>query len=183
MSTDDSSPPAVTTRPPVAVPGRTGRRPWSTMLLREWAAIKYPGATFREQIRLGPTEESVVGVQINAAFAAMLRNWNWYADGLIVTDSEVLLIEAKVQPNPSAIGQVLFYRQLMISTPELAPLLAMPFQAVALFAESDNEVTRFARGLGVRVETYTPTWIVDYLTQVQFRRRSTPSPGADDATA
>lgn len=183
MSTDDSSPPAVTTRPPVAVPGKTGRRPWSTMLLREWAAVKYPGATFREQVRLGPTQESVVGVQINATLAAMLRNWNWYADGLIVTESEVLLIEAKVQPNPSAVGQVLFYRQLMVSTPELTPLLAMPFQAVVLFAELDDEVSKFARGLGVRVETYTPQWIADYLQLVQFRRRSTASPGSNDVTA
>ena len=166
-------------RPPVAVPGPTGRRPWSTQLLREWASVKYPGVTLREQVRLGPTSAALVGVTVSPALEAALRVENWYADGLLVAPAEVLLIEAKVAPSPSAIGQVLFYQRLMMSTPELQGLLHMPFVAVVLFAERDNDVDRFALQLGCRVEIYTPAWIADYLTQVQFRRRSTLTPGSN----
>lgn len=182
MSNGAENSPKLETRPPVAIPGKTGRRPWSTQLLREWASVRYPGAPFREQIRLGPTEEHVIGVPISPALEAALSVWNWYADGAIFAPNEVLLIEAKVQPNPSAIGQVLFYRRLMYATRELQPFLAIPFTAVVLFAEEDLEVTRFARDLGVRVEVYTPPWIADYLIQVQFRRRNTGAPGASNST-
>ena len=84
------------TRSPVSVPGPTGRRPWSTELLREWASKRYPGEVLSEQVRLGPTSSQLSGVQVSPALEAMLRVNNWYADGLIIRASEVLLIESKM---------------------------------------------------------------------------------------
>lgn len=164
-------------RSPVSIPGPTGRRPWSTQLLREWAALKYPGIVLREQLRLGPTSASLAGVQVDPALEAMLRVENWYADGLLVTPAEILLVEAKVKADPSAVGQVLFYQRQAIRTPALADALHKSIVPVVLFAEMDADVSAFARQLGCRVEIYTPQWIADYLTQVQFRRRSGASTG------
>ena len=166
-----------TTRAPVAWPGPTGRRPWSTELLREWAGVRYPGAPLWEQVRLGPTSAKVSGVTILPALEAMLRVELWYADGIILLPNEVLCIEAKVKASPGAIGQVLFYLRLMLSTPEVQPYLAIPFVPVVLFAEDDATVNQFARQMGVRVELYTPPWIQEYLTRVQFRTRGTASSG------
>lgn len=161
------------------MPGPTGRRPWSTQLLREWAAHKYPGIVLREQLRLGPTEARLAGVTVSPALEAALRVENWYADGLLVAPAEILIIEAKVKPDPGAVGQVLFYLRMAIRTPVLQDTLHLPFVPVVLYAEDDFEVTRYAQQMGCRVEIYTPQWIADYLTQVQFRRRSTLSPGAN----
>lgn len=166
------------TRSPVAVPGPTGRRPWSTELLREWAQKKYPQAKLIEQMRLGPTSAKLVGVEVHPSLERALRVENWYADGVIVLPHEVQCIEAKVKANPSAVGQALFYMRLMMSTPELQMYMQLPFVPVVLFAEDDAAVNNFARGMGCRVELYTPGWIADYLTQVQFRRRGTAAPGA-----
>lgn len=163
-------------RSPVSIPGPTGRRPWSTQLLREWAALKYPGIVLREQLRLGPTTASLAGVAVDPTLEAMLRVENWYADGLLITPGEILLVEAKVKADPSAVGQVLFYQRQAIRTPELAAQLHKPIIPTVLFGESDADVSSFARAMGCRVEIYTPQWIADYLTQVQFRRRSGPSP-------
>lgn len=151
------------------------------MLLREWAAARYPGVRLYEQVRLGPTSSTLVGVAVSPALEAMLRLNNWYADGLLALPGEVLVIESKMQANPSAIGQVKFYLREVLRTASLANLLAYPLVPVVLFAESDVDVTAFARLEGVRVEIYTPTWIADYLTQVQFRNRTTapqPAPAA-----
>jgi hypothetical protein len=167
----------ITTRPPVAIPG-TRRTPWSTMLLQEWATLRYPGSQLLQQVRLGPTSAHLVNVQVTPALEAMLRVLNWYADGVILLPQEMLIIEAKVWPNPSAVGQVLFYRTLVFSTPAFAGATYLPVTPVVLFAEADDTVTRFANGLGVRVEIHTPQWIADYLTQVQFRTRSTSSGSA-----
>ena len=173
MSITSSNTLSLPARPPVAVPGPTGRRPWSTMLLREWAAVKYPGVLLQEQVRLGPTSASVVNMQLSPALEAALRVENWYADGLLITPSEVVCVEAKVASSPGAVGQVLFYQRLLVGTPQLTPYLALPFVACVLFAEKDDTVDQWARQMGVRVEIYTPSWIADYLTQVQFRRRTT----------
>jgi hypothetical protein len=164
------------TRPPVALPGPTGRRPWSTILLREWAQVKYPGVRLAEQFRLGPTSAKLIGVEVSPALERALRVENWYADGILALANEVLIIEAKVKATPAAVGQVKFYQRLAFSTPELQPLMALPFVPVVLFAEDDTTVSNFCRQEGVRVELYTPPWIADYLTQVQFRNRSTVQP-------
>jgi hypothetical protein len=151
------------------------------MLLQEWVSAKYAGAQVFYELRLGPTSKSLVGVQVSPALEAMLRVANWYADAVVVTPAEVLVIEAKVDPNPGAVGQVLFYRTLIYSTPALQAFTTMPVTPVVLFAEDDSGVTPFARGLGVRVEIYTPAWIAQYLDTRQFRNRSTPIPGTTPA--
>jgi hypothetical protein len=162
---------------PVAVPTPTGRRPWSTMLLREWAAKVYPGFQVYEQYRLGPTHASLVGVTVTPGLEEALRTMNWYADGVIYAPNETLLIESKMKPNPSAVGQALFYLRLLPSTPQHNSKPYAPIVPVVLFAESDPTVTVFAQSLGVRVVTYTPRWVEDYLNQVQLRSRQRSVPG------
>jgi len=151
------------------------------MLLQEWVTQKYPAAQVFYELRLGPTTKTLLGVQVSPALEAMLRVANWYADCVVIAPAEILVIEAKVDPDPGAVGQVLFYRTLIYSTPSLQGYTTMPVQPVVLFAENDSGVTPFARGLGCRVEIYTPPWIATYLEQRQFRNRSTASPGAPTA--
>jgi len=161
--------------------GKRSRIPASSMLLQEWVTAKYPLAQVFYELRLGPTSKALVGVQVSPALEAMLRVSNWYADAVVITPTEGLVIEAKVDPDPGAVGQVLFYRTLIFATPSLQPYQRLNFQPVVLFAEDDSAVTPFARGLGCRVEIYTPTWIAQYLVNRQFRNRSTPPPGTPTA--
>lgn len=163
---------------PEPIPNGTRRNiPASTMLLHEWVTARYPTAQVFYELRLGPTEKHLLGVQVAPALQAMLRVANWYADCVIVDPPTGLVVEAKVDPDPGAIGQVLFYRTLIFSTPAMAPYRNISFEPVVLFAEDDSAVTPFARGLGCRVEIYTPPWIAEYLVNRQFRNRSTPLPG------
>ncbi len=133
----------------------------------------FPGEQLLEQVRLGPTRSHLVGVTVTPALEAALRVSNWYADGVLCLPDKTLIIEAKIKPNPSAVGQVLFYARLAIRTPIFQSRLALPIQTAVLFAEADNDVSDFSRALGVTVFTYTPMWIADYLQLVQFRARST----------
>jgi hypothetical protein len=171
--------PPIVMRPTPFPNGARSRIPASSMLLQEWVTAKYPLARVFYELRLGPTQKHLVGVQVSPVLEAMLRVANWYADAVLVTPTEVLVIEAKVDPDPGAVGQVLFYRSLIYSTPALAGYTTMPVMPVVLFAEDDSGVTPFARGLGCRVEIYTPPWIATYLETRQFRNRSTPSPGTN----
>lgn len=159
-------------RSPVAAPGPRGRRPWSTLLLREFSARMFAGEQLVEQMRLGPTSSHLIGVTVTPALEAALRVSNWYADGVLFLADKTLIFEAKIKPNPSAVGQALFYRRLAIRTPVFQSRLNLPIEACVLFAEADSDVSDFARALGVVVFTYTPMWIADYLQLVQFRARS-----------
>lgn len=157
--------------------GKRSRIRASSMLLQEWITAKYAGAQVFYELRLGPTQKHLAGVQVTPQLEAMLRVANWYADAVVISSTEALVIEAKVDPDPGAVGQVLFYRSLIYSTPALAGFTHLPLMPVVLFAEDDSGVTPFARGLGCRVEIYTPPWIATYLETRQFRNRSSASPG------
>lgn len=174
--------PPIVMRPTPFPNGARSRIPASSMLLQEWVTLKYPLAQVFYELRLGPTQKHLVGVQVSPVLEAMLRVANWYADCVLVLPSEVLVIEAKVDPDPGAVGQVLFYRSLIYSTPALAAYTTMPVTPVVLFAEDDSGVTPFARGLGCRVEIHTPPWIAQYLATRQFRNRSTPPSGTPTLT-
>jgi hypothetical protein len=140
-------------------------------LLDEWLSLRYPHVKSLGRLRLGPTRASVQNVTLTAEQVAMLSVLNWYADAIVLSPSEQLIIEAKVEAKPRAVGEVLFYQRLLQHTPELKALGQIVLQPVVLFAEDDESVADFARSLGVRVEIYTPPWIVTYLTRVQFRGR------------
>lgn len=163
---------------PVSIPGPKGRKPWSTVLLREWAALKYPGVRLWEQVKVGPTAVKLVDVHISPALEAAISVENWRADGVIQLPNEILFIESKMDPTPSASSQVRFYIREAMRTPALQPLMSIPFVPVLLFAENDADVTAFCRQDGCRVELYTPSWIADYITQVQIRNRERPIPSA-----
>jgi len=143
------------------------------MLLREWAAAKFPQYHLWEQVRLGPTEAHVAGIVLTPALEAMMRVDNWYCDGVIILPHEVLIIEAKMDPNPGAVGQAMFYLELGFSTPLLESSRNLPMVPVVLFSEDDYGVRRWAQKWGCRVEVYTPSWYPDWLNQVKLRNRST----------
>jgi hypothetical protein len=142
------------------------------MLLREWSAARYPGSTLIEQLRLGPTHGELNGRVVSPAMSRMLAVNNWYADGVIVLADQVLAIEAKMKASPAAVSQLQFYVQQMMGTAELRPFLNRPFQGVLVWAIDDPAVSAFARGKGLRVEVYTPTWIETWMELVGFRNRS-----------
>src|SRR5215469_1998224 len=164
------------TRAPVAVPGPNGRKPWSTMLLREWANARYPGVALLEQFRLGPTSSELNGRTVSPAMQRMLSVYNWYADGVLVLDDQVLCIEAKIRATPSAVSQVEFYLHQMIRTPAMQQYMNRPFVPMVLWAIDDPAVSTYARNRGVRVEVYTPSWIEGYLTLSLYRTRATNPP-------
>ena len=153
--------------------GPSGRVPWSSRLLHEWLDMRYPTSLPLYELRLGPTAAHLVNVSVTPALEAMLRVNNWYADAVVITPSENLVIEAKMKPDPGAIGQVKFYYRLLGRTPILNQYNRAPWVKVVLFAEDDDDVNAFAQDEGVRVELWTPAWVESYLNQVQFRNRST----------
>ena len=166
-----------TTIEPTAIPpGARRAAKAETTLLHEWVSLHgWQGQAIYE-LRLGPTPQTLVGQVVSPQLTAMLRVALWYADLVVPTPTELLVVEAKVQPKPGAVGEALWYSQLVPTTPDLAAYAHLPVVPVVLFGESNETLNTWARALGVRVELYTPPWIAEYLSTRQFRNRSTPLP-------
>ena len=143
----------------------------STALLHEWAMMQPWDQPPIYELRLGPTVQTTVDVPLTPQLEAMLRRNNWYADLVGVMPGAIWVVESKVDPNPSAVGQALFYSRLVMQTPQLRPLVNRPIQPVVLFASHDEEVDSFAQSLGVLVEVFTPSWYPEYLTTKRFSLR------------
>ena len=169
---------SITTIQPTAIPNGARRNAKAeTRMLHEWVSLHGWQAQAIYELRLGPTPQTLVGQVVSPQLEAMLRVSLWYADLIVPTGRELLVVEAKVQPKPGAVGETLWYSTLVPTTPVLAPYANLPVVPVVLFGESNDALNSFARALGVRVELYTPPWIAEYLSTRQFRNRSTPSPG------
>jgi hypothetical protein len=154
---------------------RAGGLVAESRLTQEWLKNRYPNASILGRIRLGPTRRTAPGGNLTPALEAMLSVENWFPDALVLDSRELLIVEAKINPKPSAIGEVLFYARLIYRTPELSQYLQYRFQPVVLFGESDDDINDFARSLGVRVEIYVPTWLGGYLLERQYRGRGSRS--------
>jgi hypothetical protein len=151
---------------------RGGELTAESRLMKEWLERRYPDATMTGRIRLGPTRRTAPGGNLTPAMEAMLSVENWYPDALVLSKDELLIVEAKVNPKPAAIGEVLFYHRLIARTPELAAHVQYHFQPMVLFGEDDPDVNAFARSLGVRVEIFIPPWLAGYLLRRSYRGRN-----------
>lgn len=157
---------------PQPIPDGTRRNTQaSTRLLHEWAQMQPWESPPSYELRLGPTTGSVSGVPLSPALEAMLRRRNHYADLVGLVPHELLVIEAKVVIDAAAIGQLEWYMSLISSTPALRNYLDRLIVPVLLVAVDDEQMRMWALGKGIRVVTYAPSWIENYLVQKYYRRR------------
>jgi len=154
-------------------PRRNARRQASTELLSEWLALYHRDARVFHNLRLGPAPAVPRGFVPSPEIERMLKRRNRYADAVVVTPAELLVVEAKMDPSSAAIGQVLDYADLVTSSPELAPYASLQIVPVVLWPADDPIAHRRAAALGVRVEIYTPSWYEEWLREGYWRMQST----------
>src|SRR5579884_3140233 len=107
---------------PYQIPPRlNARRQASTELLSEWLALYHRNDRVFHNLRLGPAPAVPRGFVPSPEVERMLMRRNRYADAVVVTPTELLIIEAKMDPSSAAIGQVLDYADLVSSSRELEP--------------------------------------------------------------
>ena len=151
---------------------RGGELVGESRLTKEWLTERYPDGEIIGRIRLGPTRRSAPGVELSPSVAKLLSVENWFPDALVLDADECLIVEAKINPKPAAIGEVLFYQRLIWRTPGLEPFQQFVFQPVVLFGEDDPDINDFARSLGVRVEIHAPQWLESHLLDRQLKNRA-----------
>jgi hypothetical protein len=150
-----------------------------TRLLNEWLAATHSKDLVFTRVRLGAAIPSTASEGLTAAELSMLGVFRRWADAAVVTDRELIIVEAKVKASPAAPGQLHLYAELVPYTPDLQPYLDRPLVLQLLCAVQDPAVSRLCVKFGIREVVYVPEWLPIYLGNL-YRRETTPP--ADFAT-
>lgn len=147
-------------------------QPRELRMLAEWLAETYPRAEYMTRVRLGRIEPRVDSGQLTDAEIRQIGVHRRWADAVVLLQDRVLLIEAKIRPQPGVISQLELYARLLPHTPELADHIHKPLEIVLLYAVEDELITLMAREKGFRCVYYRPAWVDAYLDELYPRERT-----------
>lgn len=146
--------------------------PREMQLVADWISSEYPDANYRMNVRLGTQHPRLQGkflTESEQRMAGVFRRW---ADAVIITKTELLLVEAAIRPQPGKIAQLHLYEMLLPSTPELEEFKNLTIVKVLLCAIPDPVLIQLARSQGIRVVTYRPDWVDEYISTLYPREQT-----------
>lgn len=144
-----------------------------TRFVSEYVAARYPDAIVKERMRLGPLVPLSADSDLTDAELKMVGVFRRFADAVVITKSELIVVEGKMRSTPGAVAQLHLYQELLDSTFDLYDYLSLPRALELVVAIEDPAVTRMAVTFGVRVATYRPAWLPQWMAALH-PRESTP---------
>jgi len=156
-------------------PPRRDYTPRETRLVAEYVARTWPEGGWSLHQRLGPPIRSERGQFLSQAELDMVgqvyRRW---ADAVIVEPTRTIVLEGKMVLQPAVISQLELYLELVPQTPELTAYLDRPREGWILCAIEDPATKAMAIRRGLRVVTFRPPWVDEYLNVLRVRERRAP---------
>jgi len=143
-------------------------------MVTEWLQKTQQGKRWMTRVRLGSPTPSTPRPEMSLEERAMVGVWRRWADAIILTNTEVSLVEAAIRPNPGKISQLELYAMLFPHTPELEPWRDVPLTLILLYAIEDPATTLLARQKGILCIQYQPTWLPAYMQLLLPRERRGP---------
>lgn len=131
------------------------RNNFEKRLVAEYVGVTYPTSLQWRNVRLGEIKN-----QQDGKMYAFLRRW---ADAIVITMDEVVIIEGKVKPAPGVISQLQLYMTLFPKTPEYTNYRNWNIRGEIVCALNDEEVENLAKKAGLNYVIYEPTFIDDIL--------------------
>lgn len=132
----------------------------------EWVIEFYPHAEVFYNLRLGPPPAEIVAAFPGVDVDRWARVYKKTCDAVVVTAEEIILIEAELRRPLLALGELLIYRDLLSTTPELRPHTGKRVRTILLCPVEDPtlEVTLIEHKIEKAV--YRPPWVDQYLREV-----------------
>lgn len=155
-----------------ALPPRRDWTPRETRLVAEYVARAFPDARVILHPRLGPPlPRSDLGRFSEDEARAVGHVLRRYADAIVVERDRLLVVEAKIILEPGVISQLLLYLELVKTTPELEQFRGRPLQGLIVCSVLDEATVALAARSGLRVVTWRPPWVDEYLAVLAVRDR------------
>ena len=144
-------------------------QPREMLMVSEWLAETYPNNEYRTRVKLGKIEPRISSDGLTPSERRQIGVHRRWADAIVLLDDRVILIEAKIRPQPGVISQLELYAMLLPHTPELGKHAKLPVEMVLLYAIEDELINMLARTKGIRCIPYQPAWLDDYLDELYPR--------------
>lgn len=119
--------------------------------MREWMQLNHPTALQWRRVRIGPLPSK----ELSRMYQQTLR----WVDGIFIEDNIVHIIEAKLKPDPRAIGQLQLYRRLFSETPEFTMFHGFQVKTILLTTAKDHNVETLAADNNIEYVIYSPAWV------------------------
>lgn len=137
--------------------------PREQRLVSEFVAEFYGEHESRTHVHLGSIPERLRGKFAKGEDLGPLTPLMRWADALVFMPDHVVLIEAKILPQPGVISQLLLYEELIPKSQHLGEHKDKPVEKRLVCAIEDPLISELARRSGIRVIIYRPKWIDAYL--------------------
>jgi len=150
------------------MPNEEGKRktePREDRLLAEYLAKHYPRDRVLFRVRLGSPPISPGVVPLDAAEKKILKNWARWADALVITKTDLILIEAEIIPTPGIVSTLQLYKNLLLGDSDYKDILHLPVTMRAVWAFDDPSMRAIAHRNGVEVVIFGPPWVRESLAE------------------
>jgi len=136
----------------------------------EYVAMRFPGDVVSFNVRLFTDPDvSIPGLSAESTLRLISRS-GLFVDAIIHRGSDVILIEAKVEMESQALGQLLIYKELIQKTPGFDHLLPEDISLLMVSPITKPWIDPVLRKYGVMVDHWSPDWIVGYLAELKVKR-------------
>ena len=133
----------------------------------EWVIENYPYAEVFFNLRLGPVPAEVAAAFPGVDADRYARVWKKSCDAVVITADEMILIEGELRRPLLALGELLIYRDLLSTTPELRAYSNRRVRTVLLCPVEDPTLDVTLTEHKIEKAVYRPPWVNEYLREVQ----------------
>lgn len=119
-----------------------------SVLVNEYLLTKFRTKPQWKRVRLGQAAN-----QSEAKIYSVTLRW---ADAIVISEGFVIIIEAKLRPEPGAFGQLENYKKLFPATPEFSQWKDWPIKMVLLTPKIDLNLVELATDKGIDYVVFIP---------------------------
>ncbi len=145
-----------------------------TRLLMDYLSAAYPGLRWYTNIRVGPIEPHIPRAGLSEAAKKLLGAYRRYADAVVVTPAELVVVETTMVKAVQKVGPLLEYLDLVSQTPELTEVLGRPVRGELVSPIPDPRASDLCSRVGLRFVTFEPAWLDQFMEVYSGRFRRAP---------
>lgn len=141
-------------------------RRWAPRELRlvgEYLSERYPDAHTYQRVRVGSLHPELHPELLTEAERRLVGVFRRWADAIVVTGSELIVVEASIYPDLGDISKVKAYARLVPHTEELQQFRDLPVVCQCVYCVHDRFFVQLCREEQIEPVLYRPAWAQEYI--------------------
>lgn len=132
----------------------------------EFVDQNWPRSRAFFNLRMGEPPIAVAQAYPGLDVSRYARVFKKTCDAVVITEDEIILIEGELRRPVEGLGELLVYRDLIATTPELRPYLSRKIRTILVCPLADPTMVQQLEDRDVELAIFKPKWVEDYLKEV-----------------